>query len=85
MFRAEYASPFAADTGWIEEATLTSPSRFQGFPEGTFRFLRDIAANNTRAWFETNRSEYERYYLDPAIAFVERSGTPRSCRIRWSA
>ncbi len=67
---------------------MTSKSHFQGFPEGTFRFLRDIAANNTKQWLDSNRPDYERYYLAPALTFVEALG-PRlqefSSTIRFEA
>ena len=53
---------------------MTSRSQFQGFPEGTFRFLSDIAANNNKAWFEANRKVYERCYLAPALKLVEALG-----------
>jgi uncharacterized protein (DUF2461 family) len=33
---------------------------FGGFRPAAFRFLRDLARNNERAWFEANRDVYER-------------------------
>jgi uncharacterized protein (TIGR02453 family) len=34
-------------------------------------FLRDLAANNQRDWFEANRKRYESEWLEPAKAYVE--------------
>lgn len=53
---------------------MTVPHLFYGFPDGTFHFLRDIAANNTKDWFVRHQAGYEQYYLAPAIAFVESLG-----------
>ncbi|MGH3117756.1 MAG: DUF2461 domain-containing protein [Gaiellales bacterium] len=36
-----------------------------------FRFLKDLSANNDRAWFEANRARYEEELLDPALEFIE--------------
>lgn len=47
---------------------------FQGFPAETFDFLRGLSANNTREWFQEHRTEYERYYRDPAIELVAALG-----------
>jgi uncharacterized protein (TIGR02453 family) len=43
---------------------------FDGFPDGTFQFLKDIGAHNDRAWFAEHRNEYERYFLEPALSFI---------------
>jgi uncharacterized protein (TIGR02453 family) len=53
---------------------------FTGFPDGTYRFLRGVARNNSKAWFEAHRTDYERYYVEPAKAFVTRLG-PRLQKI----
>jgi uncharacterized protein (TIGR02453 family) len=47
---------------------------FEGFRPQAFRFLRGIARNNNRAWFEQHRSDYERYLLEPAKDLVEALG-----------
>ena len=52
---------------------MTVPT-FSGFPEATFRFLRDIAGHNDRAWFEAHRADYEAGYVAPARLFVEALG-----------
>jgi uncharacterized protein (TIGR02453 family) len=36
-----------------------------------FAFLRELRANNDRAWFAANRDRYEEHVLEPALAFVE--------------
>lgn len=47
---------------------------FKGFPEATFKFLRDISRNNDKAWFDTHRADYEAGYVEPARAFVAAIG-----------
>lgn len=44
---------------------------FTGFPKETFAFLAGLRKNNTKAWFEAHRDDYESYHLAPAKAFVE--------------
>jgi uncharacterized protein (TIGR02453 family) len=36
----------------------------------TFRFLRDLAAHNDRAWFEANKARYRTEVRDPLLRFV---------------
>jgi uncharacterized protein (TIGR02453 family) len=40
------------------------------FSPATFEFLRDLAANNHRTWFQENRQRYERDVRDPACRFI---------------
>jgi uncharacterized protein (TIGR02453 family) len=40
------------------------------FGPETFEFLRDLAAQNTRDWFEQNRDRYEKFWRDPALRFI---------------
>ena len=40
------------------------------FRPALFAFLRDLAANNNRDWFEANRSRYEQHLLHPAQQFI---------------
>ncbi|MBL8554230.1 MAG: DUF2461 domain-containing protein [Phenylobacterium sp.] len=42
---------------------------FLGFPE-TQAFLKDLAANNDRAWFQASKARYERAHKAPAEAFA---------------
>jgi uncharacterized protein (TIGR02453 family) len=44
---------------------------FRGFRPAAFRFLRDLARNNEKAWFEGNRDVYEREVRDPMRLIVE--------------
>jgi uncharacterized protein (TIGR02453 family) len=41
------------------------------FSSGLTKFLRDLRANNSREWFEDNRSRYESVLLEPAMEFIE--------------
>jgi len=41
------------------------------FSDATFDFLDELAANNTRDWFEANRQRYEEEVRTPALAFIE--------------
>jgi len=47
---------------------------FAGFPDGTFRFLRGIAKDNSKDWFEAHRTDYEQSYVEPAKALVAELG-----------
>ena len=53
---------------------MTNPTQFPGFPAEGLQFLRDLAVNNERAWFEANKQDYQTYLLDPAVAFVTAVG-----------
>ncbi len=41
------------------------------FAKSTFAFLDELAANNSRAWFEENKSRYESLVREPALDFIE--------------
>lgn len=41
------------------------------FTNNTFRFLDELAANNNRTWFETNKKNYELLVREPALDFIE--------------
>lgn len=47
---------------------------FAGFPHETFKFLDGIARNNSKAWFDAHRGEYDAHYVAPAKAFVAAIG-----------
>ncbi|MEM1401240.1 MAG: DUF2461 domain-containing protein [Pseudomonadota bacterium] len=51
-------------------------STFQGFPKDTVAFITELAANNSKDWFEANRDRYEESYREPARAFVEAMAEP---------
>jgi uncharacterized protein (TIGR02453 family) len=53
------------------EARLTA---FGGFPPETIRFLRELRANNHKAWFDAHRGDYAAFWLAPAKAFVVAAG-----------
>ena len=44
---------------------------FSGFRPAAFEFLRDLARNNRKDWFEANRDVYEREVRDPMRSLVE--------------
>lgn len=44
---------------------------FGGFRPAAFRFLRDLARNNEKAWFEANRDVYDREVREPMRLLVE--------------
>lgn len=41
------------------------------FTEKTFTFLRGLEENNTKSWFESNRSDYDDYLLQPFRCLAE--------------
>ena len=43
---------------------------FNGFDKQTLTFLRQLAKNNNRKWFEAHRDDYEQYFVQPAQALV---------------
>lgn len=47
---------------------------FNSFPSGTIKFLKGIRKQNTKAWFDAHRSDYDDFYVAPAKAFVETVG-----------
>ena len=47
---------------------------FAGFPREGFDFLRDLAANNNKPWFEANRRGYDEGLLEPGRLFVSAMG-----------
>ena len=44
--------------------------RFTGFSLNASAFLRNLAANNNKAWFEAHRKEYEEHLLEPLKTLV---------------
>jgi uncharacterized protein (TIGR02453 family) len=40
------------------------------FGRDTFNFLRDLADNNDREWFQANRDRFERHVKEPAQRFI---------------
>jgi uncharacterized protein (TIGR02453 family) len=50
------------------------------FDRSTFDYLRDLEANNDRAWFEENRHRYEKDVKAPALRLIAEMG-PRLAEI----
>ena len=57
----------------LPEAPVTGTD-FSAFPAATSEFLRGIAENNAKDWFEANRQLYEDGYVAPARHFIEAIG-----------
>ena len=55
---------------------MTSTATFAGFGPETLTFLRELGANNSKAWFDAHRADYEAHYLAPAFAFIEAMREP---------
>lgn len=47
---------------------------FSGIPPAGISFLRELAGNNNRGWFEANRRRYERDVRGPALSLVATLG-----------
>ena len=47
---------------------------FHGFPKEGLQFLSDIITNNSKAWLDAHREEYEKYIVSPNRAYVEEMG-----------
>ena len=47
---------------------------FEGFPKQTLTFLRGISKNNSKAWFDEHRDDYDNYLIAPAKTFVSAVG-----------
>ena len=43
---------------------------FQNFEPSLFQFLKQLAKNNNRAWFQENKPRYEKEVLEPSLAFI---------------
>jgi len=48
--------------------------QFTGFPKEGLHFLDEMIINNSKEWFEANRSRYEKTILQPNKAYVEEMG-----------
>ena len=45
-------------------------THFSGFPQEALQFLSDLAENNNKEWFNTNKTEYQANLLEPSKAFI---------------
>jgi uncharacterized protein (TIGR02453 family) len=55
-------------------------SGFRRFEPRLFEFLEELADNNNRPWFQTNKWRYDRDVLEPCLAFI-RAFRPRLKKI----
>lgn len=46
------------------------PGPFAGFPPDCVAFLRDLAANNDRGWYQANKERFESSCLKPALDLI---------------
>ncbi len=53
--------------------TTTDPSHFD---DRTLRFLKQLARNNNRDWFQANKGRYEQQVLVPALEFIRTMQQP---------
>ena len=53
---------------------LGSKSSGSYFSPEFFKFLRGLARNNNRVWFQKNKQRYERYVLAPSLRFIKDAG-----------
>ena len=51
-------------------ATADSLAPFAGIPADCIAFLRDLAANNDRDWYQANKGRYESSCLKPALDLI---------------
>src|SRR3989449_3983782 len=50
---------------------LSPKSRGSYFSPEFFKFLRDLARNNNREWFQKNKPRYERFVFIPSLRFIK--------------
>src|SRR6266571_660344 len=50
---------------------LSPKSRGSYFSPKFFKFLRDLARNNNREWFQKNKPRYERFVFIPSLRFIK--------------
>ncbi len=48
--------------------------QFNGFSKDGIEFLKQLRVNNTKAWFENNRTTWEKHILLPNTNFVQEMG-----------
>jgi len=48
---------------------------FTGFPKETVKFLKDLAKNNKRDWFNEHKDDFNSYIIEPARGFVDAMGS----------
>ena len=50
-------------------------TQFSCFPQDTIPYLKCLAKNNNRVWFNENKARYESSVREPALAFIETMGS----------
>ena len=45
-------------------------NEFGGFPNGFFKFYKELSKNNERDWFNENKERYLNDVVDPALEFI---------------
>src|SRR5205807_4970125 len=53
---------------------LSSKSSGSYFSPEFFKFLKGLARNNNRVWFQKNKQRYEKYVLAPTLRFIKDAG-----------
>ena len=48
--------------------------QFPGFPKELFTFLRQLAKNNNREWFNDNKARYKQVIVEPMCEFISAMG-----------
>lgn len=51
-------------------------AKFTGFPAETLKFLARLKRNNNRDWFNKHKADYESYFVEPSLAFIEAMAVP---------
>jgi len=49
---------------------MISANGFKGFSDKSLTFLSDLRENNNKPWFESSKTDYEKYVLEPAQQFI---------------
>lgn len=49
---------------------MADESEFQGFDPSLMEFMRDVAANNNREWFQENKNRYEAEVREPMFSWI---------------
>lgn len=48
--------------------------KFDGFSKSTFKFFKDLENNNTKEWFQANRTVFEEHVMNPAQEYIMAMG-----------
>jgi uncharacterized protein (TIGR02453 family) len=57
-----------------EKGVAMEGQAFSGFPQDAFQFLKDLAANNNKAWFEDNKARFKKSLQNPAVDLIATLG-----------